>query len=125
MASPERSGRAELDFQKLYYSIGEVSRLADLAPSVLRFWETEFDGVRPPKTRGGKRLYRQAEIKRILRIKKLLYEDRFTIEGARKVLRKDGEEKAGDPLQARGGLAAAAKEDIRRGLEEILKLLKH
>jgi len=112
-------------FSKLYYSIGEVSRITGLPSSVLRFWETEFDGVRPAKNRAGKRIYRQIEIERILRIKKLLYEDRYTIEGARKALRDDGDSREKERKQAvsehpKIGIHA---EEIRRGLKEILTLL--
>lgn len=112
---------------KLYYSIGEASEIAGLPQSVLRYWETEFKGVRPPRNRAGKRLYRQADIDRIKEIKKLLYEDRFTIEGARKILsERDAKKRA--PI--RGDSVAVQKkengraEDIRRGLKEILEILK-
>lgn len=112
---------------KLYYSIGEVSRMTELPQSVLRYWETEFDGIRPRKNRAGKRTYRQVEIERILRIKKLLYEDRFTIEGARKTLRSktstEHEAPADEPeSQAKIQLPA---EEIRQGLQEILALLSN
>ena len=110
------------EIKKLYYSIGEVSRITDLPASVLRFWETEFSGIRPPKNRGGKRTYRRSDIDRILLIKKLLYEDRFTIEGARKVL---GELTAKSKSELRGAPPAAIplKDEIRRGLREILDIL--
>ena len=72
--------------EKLYYSIGEVSRLTQLPASVLRYWETEFSDLHPPKNRAGKRVYRRKDIDRVLLIKKLLYDERFTIEGARKLL---------------------------------------
>src|SRR5436305_9770043 len=71
---------------KLYFRIGEVSRLAGLKPYVLRFWETEFPGLGPKKSGTGHRLYRRKEVELVLEIKRLLYEKRFTIEGARKFL---------------------------------------
>jgi len=70
--------------QKLYYSIAEVSKITSLKPHVLRYWETEFDELRPSKNRAGNRIYRLNDIKLIFLIKKLLYEDKFTIEGTRK-----------------------------------------
>ncbi|HEX7344796.1 MAG TPA: MerR family transcriptional regulator [bacterium] len=104
--------------EKLYYSIGEVSRMTELPASVLRFWESEFEYLRPPKNPGGKRTYRRADIDRILRIKKLLYEERFTIEGARKLLKE--ERVSRDLAAAKRGMSA---DEMRRGLQEILKIL--
>src|SRR5277367_2027594 len=71
---------------KLYFRIGEVSRLAGIKPYVLRFWESEFAGLGPKKSGTGHRLYRRKDVELVLEIKRLLYEKRFTIEGARKVL---------------------------------------
>jgi len=72
--------------KKLYYSIGEVSKITELKPYVLRYWETEFKELRPSKNNAGNRTYRQKDIDLILRIKDLLYNQKFTIEGARKRL---------------------------------------
>lgn len=74
--------------KKLYYSISEVSRITSLKQYVLRFWETEFSELRPAKNRAGKRIYRISDIRLIFLIKKLLYIDKYTIEGARRQLRK-------------------------------------
>jgi DNA-binding transcriptional MerR regulator len=71
---------------KVYYSISEVAELTGLEPHVLRYWETEFGVLRPMKNRGGNRAYREKDIKLVFLIKKLLYHDRFTIEGARRQL---------------------------------------
>jgi DNA-binding transcriptional MerR regulator len=71
---------------KLYFRIGEVARLAGIKPYVLRFWETEFPSLGPKKSGTGHRLYRRKEVEMVLEIKRLLYEKRFTIEGARKFL---------------------------------------
>jgi DNA-binding transcriptional MerR regulator len=115
--------------RKLYYSIGEVSDMTGLPASVLRFWETEFKSLRPPKNRAGKRTYRAADIDRILHIKKLLYEDGFTIAGARKALQGDGSMEAAPteiPPTATAGDGVrngSAVEEIRRELQEILALL--
>ena len=80
---------------KLYFRIGEVARLAGIKPYVLRFWETEFSALDPKKSGTGHRLYRRKEVQLVLEIKRLLYEKRYTIEGARKFL--EGRPKTGDP----------------------------
>ncbi len=72
---------------KLYFRIGEVSRLADVPTSVLRFWENEFPRIKPKRTDSGQRLYRKNEVALILTIKHLLYDRKFTIKGARKFLK--------------------------------------
>jgi DNA-binding transcriptional MerR regulator len=71
---------------KLYYKIGEVCEIAGVEAHVLRYWETEFPDLAPPKSKSGQRTYRPKDIELILRIKKLLYADGFTISGARKQL---------------------------------------
>ncbi len=72
--------------QKLFYKIGEVSRITNLEPYVLRYWETEFPFLKPRKGKSGQRIYQRKDIDIILEIKRLLYEERFTIEGVRKNL---------------------------------------
>ena len=74
------------DIKKLYYSIGEVSKMVSLKSYVLRYWETEFKQLTPPKNRAGNRTYRQKDIDLILQIKDLLYDKKFTIEGARSII---------------------------------------
>src|ERR1044071_5131948 len=71
---------------KLYFRIGDVARLANIKPYVLRFWESEFPGLGPKKSGTGHRLYRRKDVEMVLEIKRLLYQERFTIEGARKFL---------------------------------------
>ena len=71
---------------KLYFRIGEVARLGGIKPYVLRFWETEFPALDPKKSGTGHRLYRRKDVQLVLEIKRLLYEKRYTIEGARKFL---------------------------------------
>src|SRR5579884_3582737 len=71
---------------KLYFRIGEVSQLAGVKPYVLRFWENEFPSLMPRKSGAGQRLYRRKDVETVLEIKRLLYEKRYTIEGARKLL---------------------------------------
>lgn len=80
--------------KKAYYSIGEVCDLTGLKDHVLRYWETQFDVLNPTKNRAGNRVYRPKEIELVLLVKHLLYEEKYTIEGARKKLqemRKSGE----------------------------------
>ncbi|HHL72441.1 MAG TPA: MerR family transcriptional regulator, partial [Bacteroidetes bacterium] len=72
--------------KKLYYSIGEVSKITSLKKYVLRYWETEFDALRPGKNRAGNRIYKKEDIQTIFLIKKLLYEEKYTLEGAKKKL---------------------------------------
>jgi DNA-binding transcriptional MerR regulator len=90
---------------KLYFRIGEVARLAGIKPYVLRFWETEFPTLGPRKSGTGHRLYRRKDVELVLEIKRLLYEKRFTIEGARKFLEDRGKP---EPVRSSGGRAAKA-----------------
>jgi len=73
---------------KIFFKIGEVARLAELKPYVLRYWETEFGVLKPKKSRSGQRLYKRSDVELVLRIKTLLKERKFTIAGARAELRK-------------------------------------
>jgi DNA-binding transcriptional MerR regulator len=84
--------------RKLYYSIGEVSELTGLEQHVLRYWETEFHELKPQKNRAGRRIYTDEDVAFIQRIKHLLREEKYTIEGARKALAQD--EPGGDGRQA-------------------------
>jgi DNA-binding transcriptional MerR regulator len=82
-----RGAMKSLGIKKLYYSISEVSKIADLEQYVLRYWESEFEQLRPAKNRAGNRIYTNRDIKLILYIKKLLRDERYTIEGAKQVLK--------------------------------------
>jgi DNA-binding transcriptional MerR regulator len=86
VAPPEREEAVD----KRYFRIGEVSRITEVKPYVLRYWESEFRWMAPQKSRSKQRLYRRRDIDIILLIKKLLYEQRFTIAGARRKLRELG-----------------------------------
>src|SRR6201993_608724 len=103
MAVPENTaaldGTQEIP-DKLYFRIGEVSRLAGIKPYVLRFWETEFPGLGPKKSGTGHRLYRRKDVELVLEIKRLLYEKRYTIEGARKALDGRGRGEAPKPADS-------------------------
>ena len=72
---------------KLYFKIGEVSEIVGVEPYVLRYWESEFNILRPSRTKSKQRLYRRKDLEFVLKIKKLLYEDQFTIAGARNKLK--------------------------------------
>jgi DNA-binding transcriptional MerR regulator len=124
---------------KLYFRIGEVARLAGIKPYVLRFWETEFPSLGPKKSGTGHRLYRRKEVEMVLEIKRLLYEKRFTIEGARKFLETRGKteparsakaakpaKKAQAELFATGpsALSDSVVQEIRKELRAIADLLK-
>jgi len=82
--------------KKVYYSIGEVCDLTGLKPHVLRYWESQFDVLNPTKNRAGNRVYRAKEIELVLLVKHLLYEEKYTIEGAKQRLQ---ELREGDVLQ--------------------------
>jgi len=107
---------------KLYFRIGEVSRLCGLPTYVLRFWETEFPQLKPSKGSTGQRMYRRLDVENVLRVKKLLYDQGFTIAGARQQLRAEVKRKQNDlpfiPPASRMELR-----QVRQGLREILGLL--
>src|SRR5213079_1351495 len=84
---PSNGTAAQVATEKKLYRIGEVSRLADLKPFVLRYWETEFPMLQPVKSSSGHRLYRQEDVDMVFRIKRLLYDEGFTIAGARRFVR--------------------------------------
>lgn len=100
---------------KTYFRIGEVAKLVGVEPYVLRFWETEFKTMVPPKSRSKQRMYRRKDLETILVVKHLLYAERFTIEGARKrLIELQRAQKSGAVEPPREGLA--------RVREELLKL---
>jgi DNA-binding transcriptional MerR regulator len=111
---------------KLYFKIGEVSELLGVEPYVLRYWETEFPVLSPKKSGTGHRLYRRKDVELLLRIKHLLYEKRFTIEGARQSLQTEA--KAPKPKALKRVqqelFSADPLPEIRRELADILQLLK-
>jgi DNA-binding transcriptional MerR regulator len=108
---------------KLYFRIGEVSQLAQTKPYVLRYWETEFPTLKPTKSATGHRLYRRPDVEMVFEIKRLLYEEGFTIEGARKHLAGNSggvaETKPGTPSR----LSDAQVKAIKRELEGILTIV--
>lgn len=78
---------------KMYFKIGEVSSLTDVEPYILRYWESEFKLIKPYRTKTNQRLYRKKDVEAILKIKKMLYEQKFTIAGAKKKLKESSPEK--------------------------------
>ena len=123
---------------KLYFRIGDVSKLAQVKPFVLRFWETEFPQLGPKKSGTGHRLYRRKDVELVLEIKRLLYDERFTIEGARNHLASRGAAKApavksnkkkpaAEPVPAQGdlfGASVSVLDPIREELRSLLDLLR-
>lgn len=111
---------------KLYFRIGEVSELLGVEPYVLRYWETEFPSLSPKKAHSGHRLYRRKDVELLLQIKQLLYEQRYTIEGARQMLQsgaKKGRAKTA-PVRQQELFSTDPLPEIRRELSEILQILK-
>ena len=104
---------------KLYFKIGEVARIAEVKPYVLRYWETEFKLLTPIKSRSGQRLYRRRDVDLILRIKELLYAERFTIEGARRKIR---EEEVPSPDSPEAGDRRGTLMEMRKEVLELIKL---
>jgi DNA-binding transcriptional MerR regulator len=122
-----KNGRADdiVIPDKLYFRIGEVAKLCSLPAYVLRFWETEFTQLSPKKSSKGQRLYRQRDVEHLVRIKKLLYEEGFTIAGARQHLKMESK-----PSKSQTALPFVVPsktnglKHVRAGLQEILGMLK-
>jgi DNA-binding transcriptional MerR regulator len=113
---------------KLYFKIGEVSELLGVEPYVLRYWETEFSVLSPKKSGTGHRLYRRKDVELLLRIKHLLRDKRFTIEGARQSLQAEAKAPKPRVVKAREAQQELFRNDplpeIRRELADILQMLK-
>jgi len=108
---------------KLYFRIGEVATLCHLPAYVLRFWESEFPQLKPVKSSTGQRMYRKRDVESVLRIKQLLYEQGFTISGARQQLRAESKTDKGQGAIPFPSQSASEIQHIRQGLREILNLL--
>jgi DNA-binding transcriptional MerR regulator len=110
---------------KLFFRIGEVSSLLGLEPYVLRYWETEFPSLAPKKSGTGHRLYRRKDVELLLKIKHLLYQRRFTIDGARQYLHDESRQSHQKEIkQEQQQLFLDPLPEIRKQLAEILKLLR-
>jgi DNA-binding transcriptional MerR regulator len=114
--------------KKLYYSISEVSKITDLEQYVLRYWESEFEQLKPSKNRAGNRIYTNRDIQLILFIKKLLRDERYTIEGAKQVLKNwSPETETGEQLELLTVEPKAPRikdEKLRNDIIEIKKFLE-
>jgi DNA-binding transcriptional MerR regulator len=131
---PSFATAAQPTIEKDFYRIGEVSRLTHLKPFVLRYWETEFPMLEPVKSPSGHRLYRQQDVEMVLRIKRLLYDEGYTIAGARRHLREQngGSESEGATGAASGSAVDGAAQllsrkmllDLRDTLRAFLTLLE-
>ncbi len=120
----------DFGLKKLYYSISEVSKLTDLEQYILRYWETEFEQLKPSKNRAGNRIYTNKDIKMILQIKNLLREEKYTIEGAKKILSDPNEitnlkqsSKSSSPYTPTFENLVSEKRDIKRDLEDLRNFL--
>jgi DNA-binding transcriptional MerR regulator len=110
---------------KLYFRIGEVSRLCDVPAYVLRFWESEFPQLKPHKGGTGQRLYRRRDVEAVLHIKSLLYDEGYTIPGARQVIKTEQRHKAPQlPLEIEAG-PVTANAQLRKLQKEMRELLAH
>ena len=124
------NGHSGIGFPKSRYRIGEVSRLTETKPFVLRYWETEFPMLQPVKSPKGHRLYRREDVETVLRIKRLLYDEGFTIAGARRHLREAGSlpvesaRTAGPPAAAPATIGRKTLLDLRDALRGFLTLLE-
>ncbi|MCF7801848.1 MAG: MerR family transcriptional regulator [Candidatus Marinimicrobia bacterium] len=132
----------EFGIKKLYYSIGEVSKITDLKQYVLRYWESEFPQLSPAKNRAGNRIYRDKDIELILFVKSLLYDRKYTIEGARQKLKEihdeglpytdqslgemqQAEPKVQEPVESEdSNRSMAILKNIRQELVQLLKILE-
>lgn len=109
---------------KLYFRIGEVATLCNLPTYVLRFWETEFPQLKPTKSSTGQRMYRRRDVESVLLIKRLLYEEGFTIAGARERLKAEVRPaKSQNMLPFPKKASADRLNHVRQGLREILQIL--
>jgi DNA-binding transcriptional MerR regulator len=110
---------------KLFYRIGDVSEITGIKPHILRYWEAEFSGLHPRKNRAGQRIYERRDVELILEIKKLLYEQRYTISGAKKLLARQHKQMPNKPAAAKSpGDMTAALQMCRQELRGLLTLLK-
>lgn len=109
---------------KLFYRIGDVSEITGIKPHILRYWEAEFSVLHPRKNDAGQRLYERRDVELVIEIKKLLYEQRYTISGAKKFLARQHKQAPKKPVPAKapGDMSAALKK-CRQELRGLLALL--
>jgi DNA-binding transcriptional MerR regulator len=123
----------DLSIKKLYYSISEVSKITNVEQYVLRYWETEFEQLSPQKNRAGNRIYTNKDIQLIMKIKNLLRDKKFTIEGARNILGTEVENTNGNDEEISEDLFSAVNKEngnkkeksaIKKDLREIKDVLE-
>jgi len=127
--SAQESLKTAISFpEKLFYKIGEVSRIVDVEPYVLRYWETEFSFLKPRKNKSGQRVYVKKDVELLITIKNLLYNERYTIEGVRKQLglaSAASEPKPSKDVQKKEARPASQViEHVRKRLRDILSQLQ-
>jgi DNA-binding transcriptional MerR regulator len=121
--SPSQRAAASAEPVQEFFSIGDVCDLTGLKPHVLRYWESQFRFLNPAKNRSGNRVYQRREVDLIMLVKHLLYEEKYTIEGARQKV--DEHRKGGDlKVVARGALTVQALESLESDLKELIGLLE-
>lgn len=110
---------------KLYYKIGEVAEVAQVKTSVLRFWETEFAFLNPEKSTTGQRLYSKKEVELVLHVRRLLYDEKYTIEGVKKKISPKGKFDSVEVFKAQGSNCDLSNvlSEIRRDLRELRNML--
>ncbi|MBI4365715.1 MAG: MerR family transcriptional regulator [Deltaproteobacteria bacterium] len=119
---------------KLYFRIGEVSEIVGVKPYVLRYWETEFPDIKPAKSRSGQRLYKRRDVELLLKVRELLYEQRYTIDGAKHRLKEHSKEYRDDAAETEkaqpvsaipvGANVKKAFQQMKRELESVLHELR-
>jgi DNA-binding transcriptional MerR regulator len=109
--------------EKPYFKIGEAARICGVEPYVLRYWETEFRSLRPQKTPSQQRVYRRRDVELLLQIRHLLYNERFTIAGARARLREQGKDEA-LPSRPPRAVDRETLRKLKQGIVELLRLVQ-
>jgi DNA-binding transcriptional MerR regulator len=109
---------------KPYFKIGEVARLCAVKPYVLRYWETEFRSLRLQKTTSKQRLYKRKDVELLLKIRHLLYDERFTIEGARARLRELGHDEGAAPPVPPPAVDVEMLKKLKQGLVELARMVE-
>ena len=122
--SPQRRSAPSEIPDKLYFRIGEVARICEVPAYVLRFWESEFQQLKPNKSGTGQRLYRKRDVEMALRIKRLLYDEGYTIPGARQVFQAEARESRKKSAGPELPLPVASSDAVVAGLEKVRKELR-
>lgn len=125
MVHGKKPGKEIVIPDKLFFRIGEVARICSLPTYVLRFWETEFPQLKPSKSNTGQRLYRRKDVENVVRVKKLLYDDGYTISGARQFLKAESKQdrsQAPLPFLQPAGTRSDLR-DLKQNLQDVLAIL--